>query len=528
MTKAEKRWILIYSLVMMAITSLPYLMGFWLQGSQWRFTGFFIGVEDGNSYIAKMLIGSAGNWLFRTPYTAFQQNGFMAFLPYLLLGKLVSGAGLHEQLVGLFQLFRWAGVWVMVYATYRFIGFFVDDLRWRKLGTGIATIGGGFGWLAFVGVQGIWGGRIPLEAYSPETFGFLSLFTLPHLAMARGILLLGLLRYWQGYTEELTPRRLITNSLLWIALGLMQPFTVLIGWMVLGLDVVVRWIRSRNNQLLSGNWRPAMINAGVMLVSSAPIVIYTAISFFTDPFLKAWSAQNIIMSPPPSDYLLAYGITIPFLYFGFKHLFQGRRVEGYVLAVWIILFPVLAYFPYNLQRRLPEGIWVALVIVTVLGASTLRGNWARIGRFFLYTSFLTSFLLMLGSVLSVLQIKAPIYRPNGETAAFQYIHDHADDFPVVLAAYDTSNALPAWAPVHTLIGHGPESIHLKEIQPRAEAFYQPVTSNQDRLDLIREFKIRYVFWGPLERQLGDWDPDSWPRLSSVYQNGDYQVFEVLP
>ena len=59
----------------------PPPRGFWLQGSDWRFTGFFIGVEDGNSYIAKMLSGTAGNWIFRTPYTAYPQNGFLAFLP---------------------------------------------------------------------------------------------------------------------------------------------------------------------------------------------------------------------------------------------------------------------------------------------------------------------------------------------------------------------------------------------------------------------------------------------------------------
>jgi hypothetical protein len=526
MTRSEKRWVLIFSSIVLLITTLPFLVGFWLQGSEWRFTGFFIGVEDGNSYIAKMLIGSAGDWLFRTPYTAYPQNGFLAFLPYILLGKLISGAGQHEQLVALFQIFRWAGGYVMIYATYRFIGYFIEDARGRKWATAIATLGGGFGWLAFVGLQGVWGGRIPLEVYSPETFGFLSIFTLPHLAMARGLLLLGLLAYWRGYQTQVTGWRLILNGLLWVGLGLLQPLTVLIGWMIVGLDVIVRFAGQHYGWFKTENWRWGLTNGTVMVAASAPLVIYTAVSFFTDPFLKIWSAQNIILSPPVGDYLMAFGITFPFLYLGFKKLFQVKRVESYVLTGWIVLLPFLAYFPYNLQRRLPEGIWVALAIVTALGLAGLRGNWARIGRIFVYTSFLTTFLVMFGSLLSEVQLNPPIYRPVDETAAFQFIQAHNANFPVVIAAYDTANALPAWAPVRTLIGHGPESIHLKEIQPRVEAFYQGTTTDQDRLALIHEFNIQYVIWGPLEQQLGTWDPASMGGLAAVYQNATYRVYKV--
>jgi hypothetical protein len=58
MVKAqERRWVLGFAVVVLLITTLPYLLGFWLQGKEWVFTGFVFGVEDGNSYIAKMLSG---------------------------------------------------------------------------------------------------------------------------------------------------------------------------------------------------------------------------------------------------------------------------------------------------------------------------------------------------------------------------------------------------------------------------------------------------------------------------------------
>ena len=107
--KSDRRWFFSLLLVVVFITTLPYFVALSKQGTDWVFSGFFIGVEDGNSYLAKMLSGMAGSWLFKTPYTTQPQNGIIAFLPYLLLGKLVHPPAQHIQLIMLFQVFRWVG-----------------------------------------------------------------------------------------------------------------------------------------------------------------------------------------------------------------------------------------------------------------------------------------------------------------------------------------------------------------------------------------------------------------------------------
>jgi hypothetical protein len=101
-----------------------YLVGYASQGTEWRYSGFVFGVEDGNSYLAKMLSGSAGAWLFRTPYTAEEQRGVLAFLPYFLLGKLAGPPGLQVQLAVLFHLFRLAAGILAILATYDFLAYF--------------------------------------------------------------------------------------------------------------------------------------------------------------------------------------------------------------------------------------------------------------------------------------------------------------------------------------------------------------------------------------------------------------------
>ncbi len=101
----ERKTALIVAVIVSILTILPYLIGFISQGEEWRFTGFVVGVEDGNSYLAKMLSGAAGNWLFRSPYSSSPQKGVIAFLPYILLGKITSGPAQHEQLIVIVSIF---------------------------------------------------------------------------------------------------------------------------------------------------------------------------------------------------------------------------------------------------------------------------------------------------------------------------------------------------------------------------------------------------------------------------------------
>ncbi len=130
---AERRTVLLFALIVMFITTIPYIIGYSAQGDEYRFSGFVFGVEDGNSYIAKMLNGWSGNLLFRSPYTAYPQAGLYFYLPYLLLGKLGSPPALHEQLVALFHLFRIAAGILFICASYDFTARFVEYRRLRYL-----------------------------------------------------------------------------------------------------------------------------------------------------------------------------------------------------------------------------------------------------------------------------------------------------------------------------------------------------------------------------------------------------------
>ena len=541
---SERRRIFYYAIIVMLISTLPYLLGYFTQGSGWRFTGFVFGVEDGNSYIAKMLGGAEGAWLFRTPYTAYPQKGVLAFLPYLLLGKLTSPPGQHEQLVVLFHLFRIVAGVLAILATYDFLSLFIKHTRWRWWSLVLITLGGGLGWILIIIGQQNWLGSMPLEFYSPESFGFLELFGLPHLALGRALLMWGMLFILRPFKQEgIWDKGGLLAGVLWLLLGLMQPLMVVLAWTVIGVFLTLLIVR--HLYFISGGqvpdkqtWKSYLWRVIISIIISCPIVIYTFLAFNSDAYLKGWTAQNVILSPHPLHYLLAYGLLLPFAIIGIYGVFTKGEIQGHLLAGWLILFPFLIYIPYNLQRRLAEGVWVVFVILSVKSVEVWQESRLNIRRARLFKSaavllFPSTMLLFMGGLLAAGQPREPLFLPNDVVKVFLSLRQHADPGAVVLSSFDIGNALPAWAPFRVVIGHGPESVGLSELSQQVTAFYDHNSPDSERLGLISDLNIRYVFWGPNERSLAiqvnhqSWDPHQAYYLREINRSGDYTVFEVI-
>jgi len=532
MGKTQKSWLWAFAFFVILLTGVPYLIGFATAGPDWVFTGFVFGVEDGNSYIAKMLSGTVGNWLFRTPYTTLTQNGFLGYLPYILLGKLAGGKEIHLQLVILFQLFRIIGVICYVFAVYGLCRVFIRDERWQRWAVVLATFGGGLGWLAIFGLKTGGFGNLPLEFYSPESFGFLGVFGLPHLAIARSLLVWG----FTGFIAEHTRRPFLYGmkiGLLWLLMGFMQPITIITGWAVLGSGLVLHWlfihISKQNSSEKSDElmlWQNHLKTAIGMVLISSPMAFYNFYSFTFVPVLRGWSQQNIIISPPPGDYLLAYGIMIPFAIIGIVRAMRSKDWIWSIPIAWVLIFPILAYFPYSIQRRLPEGVWLAWIVLALFGIDGISRRWKPAAHVLVATGILSTLFFIAGSIWSVSTPLEPLYQPREKINAYDFLADNASLGSNVLSSYSTGNSLPAWAPVSVVIGHGPESIDLAVLEPQVRDFFSTHEEDSDRIAFIKNEQVDYVFYGPEERLLGGWRPEKAPFLEKVFSQNQYTIYWV--
>src|SRR3990172_2572580 len=82
-------WIaLLIALAAVALTWVPYGLGYQLARPDTEFTGVLMNPEDSQSYFAKMLQGYDGNWLYTIPFTT--EDHAPAFVGgfYLALGHL--------------------------------------------------------------------------------------------------------------------------------------------------------------------------------------------------------------------------------------------------------------------------------------------------------------------------------------------------------------------------------------------------------------------------------------------------------
>lgn len=519
----------------MLITTVPYLVGWRSQGQDWRFTGFLLSVEDGNAFIGKMLSGNIGEWLFRTPYTAMDQRGFPIFQPYLLLGKLVSPPYLHDKLVALYHAFRVASGMLTMLATYDLISLFVVGQRARRLALVLASLGGGLGWLLLVFGGGQWMGSLPLEFYSPESFGFLSLFIYPHYALARALLLWGLVIYWTAVSRIDEDHGIARQGLkaggLWLLTSLVQPITgavaaLVVGGALIALALWQIWLRQQHRATdWPKVWKITRLSLWAAILP-APFFLYYLLSTQLDPYLKTWIAQSQFASAHPLHYLLAYAPVLPLALLGAREMCHSRAWHARFPVVWVLLVPLLAYAPVSVQRRLPEGAWVATVILAVIGLQALRRGRAWYTAAILFMTLPSTLLLLVETGSLAAQPAEPFFRRAEEVAAFQCLANQEQRDVVVLASYETGNALPAWSPVFVVVGHGPESAGMAELLPRIKSFYDIDTPAGARLALLQDLRVDYVFWGPHERALGDWDPTTCDFLSTYCQAGPYLILST--
>lgn len=527
-TRQEWRWVLVFVALVLIITSIPYLVAWRAQGDDWRFTGSLFGVEDGNSYLAKMRLGAQGKWLFTLRTTSELHAGALLFLPYLLLGhlaRLVSGGEPASvgTLIAVFHGARLVFDLALLLTIYRFVAVFVRRPATRRLALILIALGGGLGWLlSLLGMEGVFG-SLPVDFIVPEGYTFLILFGLPHLALARTGLLLGFLCLFSALRRG-SLRDALVGGVCWTVMGFAVPFYVAVVYALLGVWGLAAWARAR--RFPRALFRCAVVAALIPL----PLLAYNAWVFATNDVFAQWAAQNRLPSPHPAHYALGYIVLALPAARAIRLLWRrgARRALCLLPVSWVITAPILVYLPVNVQRRLAEGVIVPLAILAALGLERVTPRRRALAQgAVLALALPTAGLLWLGGLASALSPARPIFRPQAEVSAMQALDALARRDAVVLSTHETGNLLPVYTDLIAYVGHGPETIHADEKEARVAAFLRGELDPASRAALLAE--IDYVLTGPLER--AGMRGDSWRTgLREIASSGTgadrFVVYEV--
>ncbi|MBK7896068.1 MAG: hypothetical protein IPJ90_14570 [Anaerolineaceae bacterium] len=528
------------------LTLIPYWLGNLLAPDNLVYMQLIMNPEDAQTYWAKMLQGFDGAWLYTIPFTPEPHAAAGVGLFYVWLGQLARGLGV--PLTAVWHGSRVVASILLFLTTFRFVASFLQDRRSRWTAYLLAIFGSGLGWLLFALGQNFWLGAFPVDFKQPGAHLFFTALTFPHISLGTAVILLDVL-ILRKISDQYS-----VNGNRWgwaffgglanVGLGVAYPFLIYIvaGTAVLFYAVLV-W---QQRQIL---WRTGWQIATMFLIP-APLYLYYLFVWRSNEVFRLWDAQAGTPAAPWPHYLVAFG---PLLLLA--GLFWWKRPEKRpqftILWLWILTAALLLYSPLLPQRRFIQGVHVPLAVLAAAGFGQIvlprwqNGRlWQKLVAHPRYTTpKLRRFVIMiflLGMSLSniylwvdvtriaVLEQPDLFFRPAVEVESADWLRQNGAQTAVVLGSYQTGNFVAAWAGQRVMLGHWAETVDFVGKETAVHQFFAAETSHAWRQDLLDQFDIVYVWYGPREKELGTFDPATASYLNPVFQNESITIFSVLP
>lgn len=527
----ERRWVVGWSIVILVLSCIPYLIATQAAPAGWQFAGVLVNPLDTHSYLAKIQHGLQGNWLFHLTYTSEPHTGTLIYLFYLALGHVAALT--HLPVIRIFHLARLAaGFWLLLVG-YHFIAHITPNLTERRLAFVFLFSASGLSWL------GVLFGAFPIDLWVPEAFVPYAIYTNPHFPLGMALMLIIFLQV-VGSAEEIsesansrienkklssTPQSAIRAGFAALALALVSPFAVLTVWAVLA--VYIGWLYLAYRRL---PWKQIWPTLGVGLFS-APVIIYYYWVSTTHPIVRGWSAQNITAAPTLLNFGLGYGL-IGLLagLGGWQIVRRGKNPAEWLVLLWAITTIGLVYTPFDLQRRLITGLHIPLCILAAIGLMRwLNHRRLRPGRRRLLirgavglgvwgTLFVWLFPLA-GIFQSPVksETSALFFLRNEEVAALTWLRQNTDSNDIILASPRLGMFIPGQTGARVFYGHPFETIEAETKKAQVEAFYR------GEIDMV-SLPVDFIIYGPSEQAIGQ--PATLSDYEVVFTTDDISIYKV--
>lgn len=561
LTRRELLGVLLAATAVMALTCVPFLVvaqpGY--AGPDLHFMGLIWGVDDGNVYLSQIRQYAQGRLFAADQYTTLPQTPRYLNLLWFTLGQVQRLTGLPSIL--LYHLARLLGGIALLYLIYLLAAQVGLSHRGRILAFLLSCLSSGLGWIVYLAVhsgvltyaQGEALGPIDTGAgwmLMPEAHTSMTLLFHPHFIV--GVALMCGTYLWAlraAVAPGLRPAVLAGFCLL--LLGNIHTYDTLTVCPVLGLWFLLLALRGRLPWLRAAGRYALILGVGL------PTTLWQYYLLQSDP---TWAAKGATptLSPPLTGYLLGYGLifalALAAAVYAVRAAFFRREHEGsdafLLLVIWAGLSLALAYLPVAFQRKLIEGLDVALcllaawLVAQVWGRRLSRSSFA-VASFALVALSVPSNLFVVAdglagmranSRLMISYLLPPNYLTSGELAALDWLAVHTTERDAVLASKLFAVYIPAHAPCRVVSGHWGETVDFLRLNREVMAFYDPDTPPPLRRELLRSLGANLVVYGPEERVMqivmardlrAARDPAAeLPELHPAYTGPDLTIYRV--
>ncbi len=503
--------VLVISCLVVILITIPYVYAFQAGSAEFNFGGFLINPTDGHSYLAKMQLGFQGGWKFVLPYTAEPGEGAYLFLLYIGLGHLARITNL--SLIAVFHIVRViSAIFLLWTVNIGFKGIF-NKPKMQTLGFAIAVLGSGVGWLAVVF------GKFTSDFWVAEAYPFLSMYTNPHFSLGLGLMILALIpdigKQSRGY------------AVLGIALGIVQPFAVVIVILVLSVQETVELLISRDKAPVRIKEQKTIKNLLFFGAGGGIVLLYQYSSILTDPVLSIWNQQNITESPDLLDLVISLS---PCLILAILGAVKGwKNQHGRLIIGWVAVCLILIFIPWNLQRRFLTGIYVPLAGLSVFGMEAIIEKTSI--KFRTVAIILVCLILPTNIVVILSGVKAAscqdqkIYISSAISEGLDWIKGNSEQDAIVLASGNNGLFIPSMTGRKTVYGHPFETVDAENEKIFVENFFQgDLSAEMSQVQLALK-GVDYIFYEV------DLTQDLSGRMKEmdnplVFSNGKVEIYTV--
>jgi len=502
------------------LTLIPYIFAYAQVQPEGVFSGFLLNPIDGFSYLAKMRQGLEGNWLFVLPYTAEPGEGAFIFVYFLFLGQLAYWTGI--QTIHVYHIARVVSAALMFIAAFKLLSYLIHSKRLRWGAFSIILLGAGFGWL------GIPFDILASDLWIVESIPFQTAYANAHFPLATA-LFLGLIVLIVSDRNAVW-MRMIGTFLFSTLLAAVQPFSIFALFVFLFLWIVWEtWIEVSKTKVFK--WKSELGEKWliyiVMVASAMPWLIYDFWLTIAHSQIAAWNIQNKTPSPPLIEFILGFGAPLMLAIVGvIKGNFKEKKTDR-LLLVWFVVQSLMIYAPFGLQRRVSLGLYFALVPVALLTLERIIRN-PKLIRFAIMVLLILSIpsnLIIVGSGLFGVGMKDPaVVLGADENEAYQWLSLNSKSSSLILAGPIAGNRIPAFTNLKVIYGHPFETINAEKQKTFVETAYSSNASAEEGLNQVMGLGVRYVFYGPEEKNFGE--PVWLDGQNLVFSVGEYDIYEI--
>jgi len=539
---SEYRFVGLVVVIVLLLTSLPYAFAALSTPPDKHFVGFILNTPDHSQYLS-WYKGFQTSFLIPNTLTPEPNPAVFFNLLWFTLGRLGHYTG--WSYIAVYQLFRWVTGVFFLGMVYVFSALFFPDVRRRRTTLLITAFGSGLGWIWVVLKYTLTPGELlfPMDVYIAEGNSFLCIMAYPHFAEAAGLILavLGLLLVGERRGQL---RYAVLAGLTAQFLGWQHGYDLLIVWGIPSIYAGIRWLVDRQ---WPWYWFKAMLITGLL---SWPPALYSILLTQLNPIWNQVLAQfsNAGAFTPNllhTMILMGFPLVLAILTLCLLVLKRTKSdpsapqaAQGYLfIGVWLVAGWALAYIPTDFQIHMLNSWQVPIGLLATIGLhhyiapilarwwDTLRAQTVAV-ILFLGLISLTNGYLWMWRFLDLNRHNYPYFLHKDDAVALEWLEEHTSPDAIVLSSYEVGRYVPGLTGRRAFLAHWAQTVGFYDKRDRVARFFDAQTDDMERLATLQAFGVDYVFHGPAERALGQYDPSESPLFSIAFPSPQVTIYHV--